>query len=99
MLCARLNLDEGQRAELNALVTGPLSWEQVMDRVQWQMATLVFHHLRGLEDPAAVPAQVLGWFKSAYLSNVGRNLFFEAELKKVLEVLAAEGIPAIPLKG
>jgi len=99
VLCARLNLDEEQRAELNTLVEGDLNWELVMDRVQWQMATMIFHHLRSLDNPKVVPAKVTDWFKSAYLSNVGRNLFFQAELKKILDALTAAGIPAIPLKG
>jgi hypothetical protein len=99
VLCARLNLNEEQRAELNALVSASPDWEELMNRVQWQMSIMVFHHLRTLDRPELVPARVMDWFKSSYLSNVGRNLFFQAELRKVLETLTAAGIPAIPLKG
>ena len=73
VLCSRLNLDLVQRNELEALVSGPLHWDRIIYKVRWHLFPLLFRHLQQLEDKEAVPAEVMDWLKTAYVTNVGRG--------------------------
>ena len=100
VICARLELAQNQRDELIALLAGLLDWEQVLHKAQWHdLAALVFHHLRGLDNRNQIPAQAMGQLKATYVANVARNLYFQAELRRALEVLKTQEIPVILLKG
>lgn len=99
ILCARLRLTPEQRDELEALVAGPLSWELIVHKVRWHLFSLLFQHLRGLENRDKVPAEVMDWLKNSYVTNVARSLFFQNELRQVLEALRSRGLPVVVLKG
>ena len=47
----------------------------------------------------AVPKPTLEELRDHFYVNAGRNLFLTKELLKVLHLLEAHGIPAIPYKG
>ena len=99
ILCARLRLTPEQRDELETLAAAPLSWEQVVHKVRWHLFPLLFHHLQDLENRDKVPTEVMDWLKNSYVTNVARSLFFQNELRQVLEVLRTRGLPVIVLKG
>lgn len=102
--CARCTLGPEQRQELEALVANrrghALRWDQVWHKAQWYNLTpLVYHHLSQLENRHRVPAPFMDRFKAAYRDNGVMNLFFQAELRKVLQALDGLGVPVILLKG
>lgn len=105
VICARLSLTEEQREELNTLLAGtngrsPLQWDQVVYKAQWHdLAPLVYHHLRHLDNRNCIPAEAADQLKASYLANVARNLFFQAELRRALVALREQGVAVVLLKG
>jgi hypothetical protein len=102
--CARCTLAPEQRQELEALVGNrqghALRWDLVWHKAQWYNLTpLAYHHLSQLDNRGCVPAPVMDRFKAAYRDNTVLNLFFQAELRKVLVALNGLGVPVILLKG
>jgi hypothetical protein len=100
LTCARLRLSQGQQEELAGLVAGSLDWEQLLHKAWWHNITpLVFHHLMEMEHQGQVPPEVMARLKSAYLRHVVINLHFQSQLRQVQDVLEAQGVPVILLKG
>lgn len=100
LLCARLDLSQTQRNELDSLVGTSLRWEKVLYLAQWHGLTgLVFHHLQGLGNWQMVPPEVGDQLKAAYLANGAKNLPGRAELTQVLAALEERDILVILLKG
>ena len=100
LLCARLDLSQAQRNELDSLVGTPLRWEKVLYLAQWHGLTgLVFRHLGELEKWHLAPPEVRDQLKAAYLANGARNFQARAELIKVLAALESKGVPVVLLKG
>jgi hypothetical protein len=102
--CARCTLSPDQHQELETLVGNrrgrALRWDQVWHKAQWYNLTpLVYHHLSQLENRRCIPAPTMDKFKAAYRDNTVMNLFFQAELRKVVEALDGRGVPVILLKG
>jgi hypothetical protein len=100
LICARLQLSQGQREELAGLVAASLDWEQVLEKARWHGLTpLVYHHLRHGESGGNIPSSVMAEFKHLYLGNAAQNLDFEAELWRVVNYLQQSGIKVVLLKG
>ena len=72
-------------------------WDRALDVADWhRLSPMLFRHLAPHK---AAPAEVLGALEGAYLGNAARNMLVAASLERVLEALAAAGVPAMPLKG
>jgi hypothetical protein len=66
--------------------------------LQQRVLPLVYHNLRDL-GPAAVPAAILAAFESFYNANRQRNSVLTEKLIKIIDLLKAHEIRAIPYKG
>jgi len=94
---ARMPSDEEALRRIR-LAADRLDWERVAE-IAWQhrVAPILFSTLgRGVR---GIPKAPLRRLERAYLATAARNAFLFRGLGQILEALAAEGIPAIPLKG
>jgi len=94
---ARMPSDEEALRRIR-LSADRLDWERVAE-IAWQhrVAPILFSTLgRAVR---GIPKTPLRRLERAYLATAARNAFLFRGLGKILEALAAEGIPAIPLKG
>lgn len=99
VLCSRLELNLVQLNELEALVSGPLRWDWILHKARWHLFPLLFRHLQRLENKGSIPSEVMDWLKTAYITSAGRSLYFDSEMRRILEELNAREIPVIVLKG
>jgi len=94
---SRLSPDVERRAL--ELLSSPLRWPQVLEHTyHQQILPLLFHRLQALQFPG-VPEAVVTELGSAFRRNAMRNVVLADELARVLRLLAAAGIPVLPLKG
>ena len=100
LLCSRrrLNWEESRRA--HALVECGISWTQLWDQAWLNgLAPLVFHNLRTLDLTTWMPAAVWRQFEADYYNTLSDNLLLEAEMVRVTDCLAQNGIDRLLLKG
>ncbi|MGO9958474.1 MAG: nucleotidyltransferase family protein [Solirubrobacteraceae bacterium] len=74
-----------------------VQWGQALRVADWHRLSPMLHcHLKSR---GAGPAAVCSALERAYLANAARSLFLRATQSRVIEALAAAGVPSIPLKG
>jgi hypothetical protein len=72
-------------------------WGQTLRIADWhRLAPILFCHLESDRD---LPAAVRSALERAYLANAARSLFIAATLRRVVEALLADDVPALLLKG
>jgi hypothetical protein len=72
-------------------------WAATSRAAEWhRLGPRLFHNLATLDD---VPDEILGDFKSQYLTNSARSLFIAGALDNALGAFSRAGIAAMPLKG
>ena len=99
LACSRVRLDAGRVAQVAALCRGPLDWDEVIAEARRHAVDpLLFRHLTALGAPA-VPERVRERLARHAETNAVRNRLLTVELGKVLAVLDAHGVAAIPYKG
>lgn len=73
-------------------------WERLVRRAERHgLLPLLYWKFR--QDPTLLPPAIYNQFKRAYLTNLGRNRIFFAELEGLLGLLTSQGIPVVLLKG
>jgi hypothetical protein len=99
LCCARVHLEPATRDRLRRLLAGPLDWAAVLRlaRRHW-VTSLLYWHLHN-EAAAFVPEPVLRQLAEQFHANARRNLQLVGALRHILQVLEAEGIPALAYKG
>jgi hypothetical protein len=98
LLCARTMVDGEQAARMQELLAQQLDWEYLVQMARHHgVVSLVYRSLRGHTDQ--VPESWLMAIKASYRQAAKASLLLTGELLEVLELFAAHGIPAIPLKG
>lgn len=88
--------------DLETALAFPLDWERVLHLANHhEVIPLVYTSLRAFDErqPGLLPAEVLGRLKSLYLAIALRNQRLAESLLAILDLLAGEGIPALPFKG
>jgi len=76
-----------------------MEWEHLLRIAdEHSMMPLLFWHLADAP-PELVPATVLARLRERFHHNAQRNLFLTAKLIKLLDLLKAHELPAIPYKG
>lgn len=91
--------DEKRGQALEDLLSRPLDWERFLDEAHRHgMSALIFWHFNGLSSPR-LPAFVMERLRGDFVDTARKNLWLLRELFVLLDVLAANGIPAIPHKG
>jgi Uncharacterised nucleotidyltransferase len=100
LLCARANADAEIRARIESVTSAnEIDWDYFYQLARrHSVVPLIYKQLSSI--PAAkIPADQLARLKANYQENLARNLLLTAELCRILQTLAAEGIEAVPYKG
>src|SRR5262249_44014688 len=99
LYCARTCAGAGNAAHIRALVQADINWSYLLQTTQTHpVAPLLYWNLKNT-CPDAVPQSILDQLLADFHANTHDNLFLTAELLKLLALLAAHDIPAIPFKG
>lgn len=73
-------------------------WERILHRAERHgLSPLLYWKFR--HDQTLLPPAIYNQFKRAYLTNLGRNRIFFAELDRVLGLLTSQGIKVVLFKG
>ena len=99
LLCARTRVEPQQRELIRTLATKQLDWAFIRSKAQPHALIPLLY--RNLSTCCAdrVPSAVLQQLESDYLANAERNRANTAELIRVLRIMKAAGISAVPYKG
>jgi hypothetical protein len=98
--CARLDLNEQNRAQLDELLQQPVDWEALFQRsLKQSMTPLLYVHLQSESTwwhrvPAAMRAQL----EQIYRRNTQRNRLLLGELDQLLTAFNAAEVPVILMK-
>jgi hypothetical protein len=97
--CARARKNPETTAQLGALLRREMRWEYLLRMADAHgMMPLLSWHL-GDAPPELVPATVSARLRGRFQRNIRHNLFLTAKLFKLLNLLEAHQLPAIPYKG
>jgi hypothetical protein len=97
--CCRLDNADGDAKQLAELVAGITDWQRLMDlALRHRVMPLLYERLRTM--PAgAIPGDFTEELRRRCIANAGRNEVMTRELVKVLDIMSAQGIRAMPIKG
>ena len=99
LCCARTRLDSEKADPIEVLLQEDMDWEYLLRAAHWNgMMPLLYSHLNATCS-TAVPPLILKQLREDFHENTKRNLFLTAELLRILSLLEARGILAIPYKG
>lgn len=100
VLTARLELDEGERAELLKIIRGSLDWDLLLHNAFFHGTTgLIYRHVKGLNDDGLVQNETMERLKNSYLMTTVLGMEKMAAFKAVAEELEKSGVDVIVLKG
>src|SRR5262245_58157169 len=99
LCCARIRLDAAAAVRLQALLQEDLDWVyRHRTALSHGLLQLLYWHLKATA-PEAVPPATLQQLQEEFHATAGHNLFLADALVKILQLLAAHEIPALPFKG
>jgi hypothetical protein len=100
LCCARTQFTPAVRERFQALIAGPLDWKRVADLAALhRLRPLLFKHFKAENRFELIPPDFAGPIQKHAAFTVARNMSITTELMKVLKLLRAENIEAIPFKG
>lgn len=99
--CARLDLDDRTRVEVEAIVHGGVEWDVIPERSREEGThALLYAHLNGLEPvKRQVPTAILARLGRSYQGNWARNTVLTHRWAELMTLLGHEGVGVITLKG
>src|SRR5262245_5556507 len=96
---ARVSLDAQRAKDLREWAQRDLDWNYVLGLARRDgTRALLYTHLEGL-CPEAVPPLIRSQLREHFHANLRANMLLTGELLKLLRLLEARGILAIPFKG
>jgi len=98
-LCARMSLDLASTDAARSVLARRIDWEAFLDDARRQRVIPLVHRTLSSMDAGLVPHEVLMRLQTESRQTSWANLKLTAELVRVLDVLAADEIPAVPYKG
>lgn len=99
LCCARTNVDHIIKERIVSLIDEDFDWKHLVDMAsRHRLRPLLYHNLNSI-CPELVPEYILVELKEYFNANVRKNLLMSGELIKLLELLKANNINAIPYKG
>ena len=99
VICARTVLHPRQLQRLQALASGEIDWEGLVDQaLRHRVAPLLYRNLRDA-CPTLPPPAVLDRLRRHCASMEQRNLLLTMELVRLVRLFGAQGIAVIPFKG
>jgi hypothetical protein len=97
--CARVSPAEERRDRINATIARGIDWQLFLRTAHRHgVPSLVYHRLRDT-GVSAVPPSAIDLLRRSFQETTWRNTLHTAELTRVLDLLAAHGIDAVPFKG
>jgi len=100
LICvARRSLDIATTANLRQLLRRDLDWNQLLLMAQRHRVIPSLHHHLVRECPEAIPSKVSSSLEKLNQENTRSNLLLTGELLKLIDLLEAHGIAAVPFKG
>jgi hypothetical protein len=100
LLCSILGPVDGSDPGTTLAGLSPGDWDQLLNQVERHgLAPLFEHRLRSVCPGFPIPGEYSPRLKKAVHIGVGRSLRISDDLSRMLEMLAAAGIPVIVLKG
>ena len=99
VICARTVLQPRQQQRLQALASGEIDWDGLVDQaLRHRVAPLLYRTLRD-SCPTLPPAAVLERLRQVCAATEQRNLLLAMELVRLVRLFGAQGIAVIPFKG
>jgi len=100
LICvARRSLDIATTANLRQLLRRDLDWNHLLLMAQRHRVIPSLHHHLVRECPEAIPSKVSSSLEKLNQENTRSNLLLTGELLKLIDLLEAHGIAAVPFKG
>ncbi|MCU1326407.1 MAG: hypothetical protein JWN34_1777 [Bryobacterales bacterium] len=100
LLCsAAASFDEAACAQFRRLAQRDLDWKYVLETAELHGLLPLFRSRIEQFFPGALPTEISGQLNRACLANAARNLALTGELLRILALLEAEEIEAVPFKG
>jgi len=100
LICvARRSLDIATTANLRQLLRRDLDWNHLLLIAQRHRVIPSLHHHLVRECPEAIPSKVSSSLEKLNQENTRSNLLLTGELLKLIDLLEAHGIAAVPFKG
>lgn len=101
ILCyARTGMAGSAHARIERLTSEPLNWRRIDElAARHRIRPLLFKHIKMQAKRPAIPAPIWKQIQRHALFTVGRNLAQTVELIRIIKLLRAENIQAIPFKG
>ena len=92
-------MSDEARDQVRSLLRGDLDWLLVTERaIQNRVLSLLYRNVSAT-CPEAVPAPVLEQLRKHFNAVAARNRVRSQELRRLVEVLAGQGIRCVPFKG
>lgn len=99
LLCARPYPTPNQVEQIRVFLQSTLDWQEILFQANNHgLSQLLFHTIQAIEG-AALPETVHQTLKHRFDHAIRQNLFHTAELIRILHLLEAAGITAVPFKG
>lgn len=100
LICvARRSLDVAATANLRQLLRRDLDWNYLVLMAQRHRVVPSLHHHLVSECPEAIPSKVSSSLEKLNQENTRSSLLLTGELLKLVDLLEAHGISAVPFKG
>ena len=100
LICvARRSLDVAMAADLRQLLRGDLDWNYLLLIAQRHRVVPSLRHHLVTECPETIPSKVSSSLEKLNQENTRSNLLLTGELLKLVDLLEAHGIAAVPFKG
>ncbi len=99
LCCARLDVRGATAGEIESLVRSGVDWNRVIAYAAWHQVTPLLHRTLSTCIPELIPAAVKLVFE-LHIQRYSKQYRLQFnELLRIVELLAANGIPIIPFKG
>jgi Uncharacterised nucleotidyltransferase len=92
-------LETREAIQVKSLVSSEIEWIYLVQMAQAHGVMPLLYRTLNSNCSDAVPNAILEQLRDHFYTNAGRNLFLAKELLKLLHLLEAHKIPAIPYKG
>lgn len=97
--CARACGDDASRSQVAVRLAAPLDWDALSAAASAHGVIPLLHAALASAGWVGVPATTQARLRAAARANVHHALFLAAQLVRLLEAFAREGLTAIPFKG
>ncbi len=99
LACARACTGLERKDLITACLKIPIDWEYLLETARAHMMTSQLYRHLDANCRDAIPQAILERLNNHYLNSSRSNLYYTAELIKILELFNINDIPAIPFKG